>query len=232
MTPILLDSIVGIVILLSVVFAFFRGFVKEMLTIVNLVGAAGAAYFIGPRLLPFFNEQLGVKVVEQGVQPAPEAVKIWGIIPPEIMAMFLSYTACFFAVFLILTLAGLYISGTVKALGLGPLDKTLGVAFGAVRGFLLAFLFYLPFGYFMTPDQHPDWAKKSISVAFLQDAYEYGDKYLNKPENGEAGEEDPSSYATRMKKMADEMSEKQPANGDDWEEDEGDLTSDERTENR
>ena len=43
MTPIILDTAVIIVILLSVIVAFFRGFVKEVLTIVNLIGAAAAS---------------------------------------------------------------------------------------------------------------------------------------------------------------------------------------------
>ena len=218
MSPVLLDSIVGIVILLSAVFAFFRGFVKEALTIVNLAAASGAAWFAGPQLRPFFNKQLGVNVVEKGIQPKPEDIeKIWGVVPPEIMAAFLSYASCFFGAFLILTLAGLYIAGTVKALGLGPIDKTLGVGFGAVRGFLLVFLVYLPFGYFMQPDKnpnaYPDWAKNSVSVAVLQDVYEWGDAYLKAEKEEGSGTNDPDSLKSRMKRMADHMDQKEPATG-------------------
>jgi membrane protein required for colicin V production len=214
MSAILLDSIVGIVIILSIIIAFFRGFVREMLTIVNLAGAAAAAYFFGPHLKSIFNGWFGV--VPEGKGPRPD--DIWGVIPPEIMAAFLSYACAFFGVFLILTLAGLYISGSVKALGLGNADKALGMAFGAARGFLLVFLFYLPFAYFMVPEEYPKWAKDSVSVVALQKAYEAGNEYLKKDkergDEDEGGDADPNSLAGKMKRMADDLARKRPANGD------------------
>lgn len=210
MSPILLDSAVGIVILLSVVFAYFRGFVKEMLTIVNLGGAAAASYFFAPQLRPQFNEWFGV-VANAKEKAAP----IWGLVPPEIMAAFCAYASAFFGVFLILTLAGLYISSSVTALGLKPVDKVLGVAFGALRGFMIVFLFYLPFAYFMKPTEYPAWAQSSVSVAVLQDAYEAGKKYMDQTDPAGPGSqmEQPDSMTVRLRRMADEMAKKQPSSG-------------------
>ncbi len=212
MSPILLDSCIGIVILLSVIFAYFRGFVREVLTIVNLGGAAAAGYYVGPSLIPQFNKWMGVTA-----DKSAKIEKIWGVVPPEIMAAFGAYAATFFGVFLILTLAGLYISGTVKAMGLGPADKGMGVVFGAARGFLLVFLCYLPFAYFMVPEQYPEWAKKSVSVTLLQDTYEYGKTYMEEHKEDMAHverPENPDSIAGKLKRMADEMARKQPANGE------------------
>lgn len=203
MTPILLDSIVVVVLLLSIVIAFFRGFIKEMLTIVNLAAAAAAAYLFAPMLLPSFRGWLGVE--EGGGKKADD---IFGIIPPEVMAHFLSSLCVFFGVFLILTLAGIAISGSVKALGLGPLDRVLGMAFGAARGFLLVFLIYLPFGFFMQPEQLPSWAQQSISVSVLDQSYRYADRYFKKDEKGSdsAATEapvDPDSLRGKLRGMAD-----------------------------
>ena len=202
MSSILLDSIVGIVILLSVIIAFFRGFVREMLTIVNLVGAAAGAYFLADPLKPHFDKWLKVPVDDDA-----KVDLIWGVIPPEIMSAFLSYACPFFGVFLILTLAGLYIPGTVKALGLGPADRTLGVAFGALRGALLVFIVYLPFAYFMVPNEYPKWAKNSISVGYLEKAYKEANEYFNARKKDENGEEmiDPDSIAGKLKAQADKM---------------------------
>lgn len=204
MTPILLDSIVAVVLLLSIVIAFFRGFIKEMLTIVNLGAAAAAAYLFGPMLLPSCRGWLGI---EAGSDKKPE--DIFGMIPPEVMANFLSYLIVFFGVFLILTLAGIAISGSVKALGLGPIDRVLGMGFGALRGFLLVFLIYLPFGFFMQPDQLPAWARQSISVGLLDKSYRYADSYLKKDEgDGDTAEAkepvDPDSIAGKLRSMAGE----------------------------
>ncbi len=210
MTPILLDSIIAIVIILSTVIALFRGFVKEMLTIVNLAGGAAGAWFLGPLLKPAFTGWLAAPQ-ENG----EKAKAIWGVVPPEVMASFLSYATIFFGVFIILMLAGLYISGSVKALGLGPADKTLGALFGAARGFLLVFLVYLPFGYFMHPEEYPNWAKHSISVSVLEKTYNWGNEHLKEKEKGPGTETapeepaDPNSLEGKFKKMSDVMNEEE-----------------------
>lgn len=204
MSPVLLDTVIAIVILLSVGVSFFRGFVKEMLTIVNLLGAALAAWFIGPHLIGSFKGWLGV---------GPNAKDIWGMIPPEVMATFLSYATAFFTVFLVLMLAGMSIAGTIKAMGLGPLDRIMGMVFGALRGFLLVFLIYLPFGYFMAPENYPQWAKDSISVAALDRAYVWTDEYLAAREEEQkaaveaenSGQEDPDSVKSKLQKMKESL---------------------------
>lgn len=179
MSPMLIDSIVGIIVLLSAIFAFLRGFVRELLTIVNLLGAAAAAYYFGPDAIPFMNEQFGVKeAAEAADEAAKEAAKIWGVVPPDAMAVFCAYASVFFTAFIILTLAGMQISGAIKALGLGPVDKILGFAFGATRGFLLVFLVYLPFAYFMSPQKLPEWTRMSIAGGLFEKTFNWSQEYL------------------------------------------------------
>jgi len=201
MTAIMLDTIVGILIMLSVVIAFFRGFVREALTVVNLLGAAGAAWFAGPHLIPGFSDWLGVVDGNGG-----EVKNIWGVVPPEVMANFLAYATVFFGAFLILTLAGMSIAGTIKALGLGPIDRILGMVFGAARGFLLVFLIYLPFGSLMDPQKYPEWAKDSVSVSVLDETYVKLDEYLAEAKEDEKdgkkdGPVDPDSMEGKLQKM-------------------------------
>lgn len=176
MSPVMIDSIVGIVMLLSAIFAFFRGFVRELLTIVNLGGAAVCAWLFAKDLQPTTDGWLDVNRALSGDEKE-KVEKIWGVLPPDMASTFLSYALIFFGVLLILTLAGFYISSTIKALGLGPIDKILGFLFGAARGFLIVFLIYLPFGYFLRFDKLPDWAKESVSVQYLDKAYVWFDDY-------------------------------------------------------
>lgn len=211
MTPLLLDTIILIVMLLSIVIAFFRGFIKEVLTIVNLVVAAGAAYLLAPMLLPTAKGWFGV------TGEAGEKVDyIFGVIPPNVMATFVSYGLVYFGAFIILSLAGMAISSSVKAMGLGPLDRALGMVFGAVRGFLLVFVIYLPFAFFMQPENLPKWAKDSMSVSVLQATYEKVDAYMKGEEvrigdtkddsgKGDAKEIDPNSLRGKLKRMSDEI---------------------------
>lgn len=176
MSPVMIDSIVGIVMLLSAIFAFFRGFVRELLTIVNLGGASVCAWLFAKDLQPTTDGWLDVNRALSGDEKE-KVEKIWGVLPPDMASTFLSYALIFFGVLLILTLAGFYISSTIKALGLGPIDKILGFLFGAARGFLIVFLIYLPFGYFLRFDKLPDWAKESVSVQYLDKAYVWFDDY-------------------------------------------------------
>lgn len=204
MTPILLDTIVIIVIMLSVLVALFRGFVREVLTIVNLGGAALAAYAFGPMLSPGFKSWL-----MDGISAGDKTAYIAGVIPREAAAVFLAYACVFFGVFIILSLAGMAISGGVKAMGLGGFDKVLGVLFGAARGFLIVFLLYAPFAFAMTPKQFPDWVKDSVSYSALDATYKAADDYLHDRKFDDLDKNvDPESIRGKLQKMANDGKDK------------------------
>ena len=197
MTPLLLDSVVGIIILLSVGVAFYRGFLKEALTIVTLAGGAAGAYFLGPMMSPTFQKWMGAG------QNEDRSHDLFGFIPPEVSGTFFAYTVGFFGVFVVLMFAGMSISGSLKAMGFGPVDRFLGMVFGFARAVLLIFLIYLPFGYFMQPQEYPTWAKESLSVPVLSKMYVWFDDYLN-PKEGEEGTNknpDPDSLEGRLNKL-------------------------------
>ncbi len=208
MTPIMLDTAVIIVILLSVIAAFFRGFVKEALTIVNIVGSAAAAWYLGGQFAPAFQKWMGA-----GTPPADgeKAHKVLGLVPPEVMGTFLSYFVVFFAALIILALAGMAISSSVKAMGLGPLDKALGMVFGALRGFLLVLLAYMPFAYFAPPNKsdYPAWVEESISFSVFDSTYNWMQEYFGEGEHAkpleDSDEEPRGPISGRLKKMGDDL---------------------------
>lgn len=208
MTPIMLDTAVIIVILLSVIAAFFRGFVKEVLTIVNILGAAAAAWYLGGQFAPTFQKWMGAG---EPVADGEKARKVLGLFPPEVMGTFLSYFVVFFIALIILALAGMAISSSVKAMGLGPLDKALGMVFGALRGFLLVLLVYMPFAYFSPPEKskYPDWVEESISFSVLDSTYNWLQEYFGEGDKTPAvddGDDEPRGPITgRLKKMGDDM---------------------------
>lgn len=208
MTPILLDTTVGIVIVLSIIVAFFRGFVKEVLMIVNIIAASAAAWYLGKDLVPSFQSWLGAPGAD-GEEPG----KIMGMIPPDVMATFLAYASVFFGAFLILALAGMAISSSIQAMGLGPVDKALGMFFGAARGFLLVFLIYMPCRYFAPPTEkdYPSWMTESMSFVALENTYVWLDKYIGKDEDGDGKEADEElgPIGTRLKKMGDDLTNEQ-----------------------
>ena len=205
MSPVMIDSIVAIIMLLSAIFAFFRGFVRELLTIVNLGGAAVCAWLFAKDLLPTTDRWLDV---DRTLSPEDKdkIPDIWGVVPPDVMSTFLSYALIFFGVLLILSMAGFYISSTIKALGLGPIDKILGFVFGAARGFLIVFLIYLPFGYFLKLEKLPDWAQQSLAVQYLDKAYVWFDDYSNK--NTDEIRETGDKILNKVEETGDNVSDK------------------------
>ena len=73
------DVIVLIVLLVSALIAFLRGAIREMLTILGVVGGMAAAWYAGPLLIPHMEGWLGV---QEGVEPE----KLLGVLPYDILA--------------------------------------------------------------------------------------------------------------------------------------------------
>lgn len=126
----LVDAGVAVIILLSAILAYSRGFVREAMAIVGWVGAAVLAYVFAPKAMPLVKE---IPVVGDFLKDSCE----------------LSVIAGFAAVFAVgLILASLFtplFSSVVQRSALGGLDQGLGFLFGVVRGVILvgvAFLVY------------------------------------------------------------------------------------------
>lgn len=176
MTPDALDIAVGGIILLSIVFAYFRGLVKEIFTLLGLGLAVFTSYKGGDMLIPGMDKWLKVPV--DGCTDKTE--KVLTILSPCLASKVASYGGIFLLVFLLMTLLGFLISLWLKKSGLGILDRLLGAGFGFARGFLVVFLLYIPFHYLLADDEgkdkFPEWATNSTSVPILQKSFEWADK--------------------------------------------------------
>ena len=126
----LIDGVVALVIVLSAILAYSRGFVREAMAIAGWIGAAVLAFVFAESAQPLVKE---IPVVGDFLKDSCE----------------LSIIAGFAAVFAIgLILASLFtplFSSVVQRSALGGLDQGLGFLFGVLRGILLvgvAFLVY------------------------------------------------------------------------------------------
>lgn len=126
----LIDAGVAVVIVLSAILAYSRGFVREAMAIAGWVGAAILAFIFAPTAQPLVKE---IPVVGDFLKDSCE----------------LSIIAAFAAVFAIgLILASLFtplFSSVVQRSALGGLDQGIGFLFGVLRGIVLvgvAFLVY------------------------------------------------------------------------------------------
>ncbi len=143
-----LDWIFLIVLLLSLLLGAWRGLVYEVLSLVNWV----AAFFLAQWFAADVAQHLPMSGVGEGVR----------------------YAAGFAVVFVLAVLAGGLVAALVKklfaAVGLQPVDRTLGAAFGLVRGVLMVLAATVVIT--MTPLKSAPWWQASsgagVSLAALQ----------------------------------------------------------------
>jgi membrane protein required for colicin V production len=133
------DIVVLAVIALSTLLALGRGFVKEVLSIFGWIGAA-----IGTFLIFFYVPQVREFARKQIAEPL------------------LADIACAVGLFVVLLIVlGFFnhaISSRVHGSSLGPLDKSLGLVFGLLRGVVLVALAHMAMTDWFIPnkDQRPD----------------------------------------------------------------------------
>jgi membrane protein required for colicin V production len=140
-----LDVVVLVVILISAILAMVRGFVREVLSVVSWVVAAGAAYYFYKPLLPY-------------VQP---------YIASKNIAIIAAAAAIFFVALVITSYIAMKISDFVIDSRVGLLDRTLGFVFGAARGLLLVVIAFSFLNWILS-DKQPDWVAHAQSAPILK----------------------------------------------------------------
>jgi membrane protein required for colicin V production len=140
------DIFIIVLIVLSGLFAFTRGFVREALSVATWIGAALAAFNALPYTRP---------IAEQWLQKGMFADLAAG-------------ASVFVVVLIVLSLVSSVISRRVKASSLSALDRTLGLVFGLARGVILACLVYLGVTWALPEANRPVWIKEARTASLLQ----------------------------------------------------------------
>jgi membrane protein required for colicin V production len=143
----LLDIVVIAIVLLSGLFAFARGFVKEALSVAAWIGAGFAALYGLPYATP-----LAARFVPNGeVAEAAAALVV------------------FLVALIILSLLTSAIASRVKDSSLSAIDRTLGLVFGLVRGLVVVCLVYIAFSWALpAKQQQPTWIAEARTLPLLQ----------------------------------------------------------------
>lgn len=116
------DGGAALIIIVSAILAFSRGFVREMLAILGWIGAAIAAYYFAPSVQPLVKE---LPVVGEFLADSCELAVVAAF--AGVFVIGLIVTAIFTPLF----------SSAVQRSALGGIDQALGFLFGAARGVLL-----------------------------------------------------------------------------------------------
>ncbi|NSX54366.1 CvpA family protein [Parasulfitobacter algicola] len=126
----LVDGGVAVVIILSAILAYSRGFVRETMAILGWIGAAIAAFIFAPDVEPLIKE---APIVGSFIGDSCE------------LAITVAFATVFAVALVIFSLFTPLLSGMIQRSALGGLDQGLGFLFGALRGALLvaiAFFIY------------------------------------------------------------------------------------------
>lgn len=157
----IIDIVVGAIVLISAIISFLRGFIREVLTIAGVVGGLFAAIFFGPSLSPTFQSWLGIVDGE-------EIERLFDIVPMNIVADICAYATIFIVVVIVISIISHFTAGAIKLMGLGPIDRTLGVIFGIFRAVVLLGLIYLPFHLLMDEGDKTKYFTGSKTHLFIE----------------------------------------------------------------
>ena len=146
------DGLVVGIILLSGLFAFFRGFVREALAIGTWIGAAFAALYGFKYARPIARQFITVEMIADVTAAA----------------------VLFITALIVLSIISGPISRRVQASALSALDRSLGFLFGLARGAVIVCLALLIVNWAIPKDQRPDW----ITSARTLPAIETGAQWL------------------------------------------------------
>jgi membrane protein required for colicin V production len=142
----IVDIVVIAIIALSALFAFVRGFLREILSIGAWVAAGVATWFGLPVLRPFGRQYVEIELI---------ADVVTGVV-------------IFVAVLIVATIISHFLTRGVRESALGPLDRSLGLLFGVVRGALIVSVALLILDNFYPPENRPDWLKGARTLPMVQ----------------------------------------------------------------
>ncbi|MGJ8609893.1 MAG: CvpA family protein [Octadecabacter sp.] len=118
----IIDGVVAIVIILSALLAYSRGFVREALAIIGWIVATVMAFIFADKVTPLVRQ---IPVVGDFIGDSCE------------LSIIAAFAAVFAIVLVIVSIFTPLFSSIIQRSVLGGLDQGLGFLFGALRGILL-----------------------------------------------------------------------------------------------
>ncbi|MES0861058.1 CvpA family protein [Ruegeria sp. SCPT10] len=131
----IIDGVVALIIVLSGLLAYSRGFMREVLAIAGWVAAAVLAFIFAPQAVPLVKE---IPVVGDFLRDSCELSVITG------------FAAVFAIALIVVSIFTPLFSSLVQRSALGGLDQALGFFFGIARGILLVAIAFFVYDTVMT----------------------------------------------------------------------------------
>lgn len=131
----IIDGVVALVIVLSALLAYARGFVREVMAIAGWVAAAVLAFIFAPTTTPLVRE---VPVLRDLLGENCE------------LSIITAFAAVFALALIIVSFITPLFSSLVQRSALGGLDQGIGFLFGVLRGILLVAIAFFVYDTVMT----------------------------------------------------------------------------------
>ena len=179
------DAVILVILLISAIFGFIRGFVKETLSVAGWVGAVFLSLYLFPLLQPIARE----------------------FILNLLIADILTGAVIFILSLVILSYISHAISEKVKASSLGALDRSLGIFFGLARGVVLLGIAWLIFVQFIPEKDRPDWVLQAKMLPLIEGSGEFVARLLppDMQENLNISRESDKDTVDRLKEKYDAL---------------------------
>ena len=138
------DITLGVILLVSGTISLLRGFVHELLSIVAWIGAIFATLYGFPHLQPIARD----------------------VIPVALIADVGAGVLIFLLVLVGLSIVTRVLSGYVQESSLGALDRSLGMVYGLLRGFIVGCLLWLGIAW-LAQEEPPIWLETAKTGPLL-----------------------------------------------------------------
>ncbi len=126
----IVDAVVAVIILMSAILAYSRGFVREILAIAGWVAAAVLAFVFAPQAEPLIKQ---IPILDKFLGDSCE------------LSIIAAFAGVFALSLIVMSIFTPLFSSAVQRSALGGIDQGLGFLFGVLRGILLvavAFVVY------------------------------------------------------------------------------------------
>jgi membrane protein required for colicin V production len=150
-----LDIVVLVIIAISALLAFARGMVRETLSLLGWIAAVIAVIFGLPLVRPLARQIISGE-------------------SNEVFADIAAGVLIFIVVLVIVAVVAAKLAKQVKISSFGTLDRSLGLLFGLIRGFVLVCLLYVLILWAYRADNQPEWVRD----ARTRPALELGARFL------------------------------------------------------
>ena len=151
-----IDGGVALVIIVSAILAYSRGFVREALSIIGWIVAAVAAYFFAPKAEPLIRE---IPILKDFLSDSCE------------LSIIAAFAAVFALALVVVSIFTPLFSSAVRRSALGGIDQGLGFLFGVLRGLLLVAIGLVVYDFTVSePIAMIDASRTNTIFAAAQDA--------------------------------------------------------------